>query len=86
MLTCKHSRYKLFWTGNNKDGKGGVSILLAESWVVNVFDVVRTSDEIILLKLVIGKDIYTIISVYAPAPQSGLPDARKDEFMTSPVR
>ena len=57
--------YKFVWTGN-KEGNGDIGILLAECWVANVFDVVCISDRIILLKLAIGKDIYTSISVYAP--------------------
>ncbi len=77
MLTGKDSCYKLFWAGN-KEGSGGVGILLAERWVPNVFEVARVSDRIILLKLAIGTDIYTFLSVYAP--QVGLSDASKDNF------
>ena len=77
MLTSKDSRHAFFWT-SNQERKGDVGILLAECWVANVFGVVRTSDRTNLLKLAIGKDINTIISVYAP--QSNLPDADKDNF------
>jgi len=39
---------------------------------------VRISDRIILLRLVIGKAVFTFLSVYAP--QSGLPEAVKEHF------
>ena len=44
--------------------KGGVDMLLAECWVANVLDVVCISDRINLLKLAVGKNIYTTVSVY----------------------
>ena len=68
-LTVSDSRYKFFWAGN-REGKGGIGTLLAECWVANVSVVVRISDKILLLKLAIGKDIYTIISVYDIYPWS----------------
>ena len=73
----KDSRYKFYWCGN-KEGQGGAGILLAEHWVDKVFEVMRISDRIILLRLVIGKAVFTFLSVYAP--QSGLPEAVKEHF------
>ena len=46
--------------------EGQLGILLVDCWVANLFDMVCISDQIILLKLAMGKDIYTIISVYGP--------------------
>ena len=43
-----------------------------------VFEVLRISDRIILFKLVIGKVVFTFLSVYAP--QAGLQEAEKDQF------
>ena len=43
-----------------------------------VFNVQRFSDRIILIRLIIGKGVYTFISVYAP--QSGLTEADKQSF------
>ena len=70
----KDSRYKFYWCGN-KEGQGGAGILLAEHWVDKVFEVVHISDRTILLRLVIGKVVFTFLSVYTP--QSGLPEAVK---------
>ena len=38
----------------------------------------RTSDRIILVKLIVGQRVVTLLSVYAP--QSGLSDMDKDLF------
>ena len=77
MLASKDSRYKFFWTVNKK-GNADVGILLAEFWVPNVFDVVGISDRIILLKLANQQGhLYHHI---CRCPQSGLPDAEKDNF------
>ena len=51
MLKGKDSRYKLFWSGNDR-GTAGVGFLLAEKWIEKVFDVQRISDRIILMKLI----------------------------------
>ena len=59
-----------------KIGQGGADFLLAEKWVDKVFDVLRISDRIILIRLVIGKVVLTFLSVYAP--QVGLQEAKKD--------
>ena len=77
VIKGKDSIYKLYWTGN-KLGQGGVAILLAESWMDKVFQVQRISDRILLLKLVIGKTVFTFISLYAP--QIGRPMAEKVQF------
>ena len=38
-IVGKDSRFKLFWSGNDK-GTGGVGVLLAEEWWEKVFEVV----------------------------------------------
>ena len=43
-----------------------------------VFDVLHISDRIILIRLVIGKVVFTFLSVYTP--QAGLQEAEKDRF------
>ena len=77
LIKGKNSLYKLFWSGNDK-GQGGAGFLLAEKWIEKVFNVQRFSDRIILIRLIIGKGVYTFISVYAP--QSGLTEADKQSF------
>ena len=76
-LKGKDSIYKVFWSGNS-EGTNGVGILLAKKWTDKVFEVQRPSDRIILLKLIIGKTVYTLVNVYAP--HQGRPEAEKDHF------
>ena len=77
MLKGRNTRYKFFWSGNSQ-GLGGAGILLAESWIEKVFEVQRISDRIILIRLILGKAVFTFLSVYAP--QTGLPDSDKERF------
>ena len=83
MSDGKESRYKFFWIGN-PDGTGGVGVLLAEKWVEKVLDIKRVSDRIMIIKLIIGRTIVTILSVYAP--QVGLEDKTKDAFYDDMLR
>ena len=46
-----------------------------------MFEVTRMSDPIIAIRLVIGKKVFAIISIYAP--QSNLSESNKDEFYHS---
>ena len=77
LIKGKDSTFKFFWCGKER-GQGGAGFLLVEKWVDKVFDVLRISDRIILIRLVIGKVVYTFLSVYAP--QAGLQEAEKDRF------
>ena len=76
-LKGKNSVYKVYWSGN-PEGTNGVGIILAKKWTDNVFEVQRTSDRIILIKLIIGKTVYTLVNVYAP--QQGRSTEDKDTF------
>ena len=77
LVKGKDSKYKFFWSGN-PGGTNGVGILLAEKWIDSVFEVLRASDRIIMLKMIIGKTVYTLVNVYAP--QQGRSDDEKDRF------
>ena len=77
IITCKDSRYKLFWSGNSK-GTAGVGVFVAEKWIEKVFEVKRVSDRIILVKIIVGQRVLCLLSVYAP--QCGLSDSVKDLF------
>ena len=77
LIKGKDSIFKLFWVGNGKD-MGGVGNLLAEKWVEAIFDVKDVSDRIMLVKLVVGKNVVTLLLVYPP--QAGRGDSVKDLF------
>ena len=56
-------------------------VVLAEKWLEAIFGVKHVSDYIYiikLIKLVVGKSIVTVLSVYAP--QAGFDDTVKDLF------
>ena len=76
-IVGKDSRFKLFWSGNDK-GTGGVGVLLVEEWWEKVFGVVRVSNRIILIRMTIGKTVFVFVCVYAP--QATLNEFEKDRF------
>ena len=77
LIKGKDTKYKLYWCGNST-GLGGVAVLLHQKWTEKVFAVERISDRILLLKLIVGKAVYSFISLYAP--QKDLPMHEKDRF------
>ena len=68
IIKGKDTRYKLYWSGNDK-GTAGVGVCVAEEWIEKVFAVQRVSDRILLVKLIVGQSEVTLLSVYTP--QSG---------------
>ena len=76
-IVGKDSRFKLFWSGNDK-GTGEVGVLLAEEWWEKVFEVVRIFDRIILIRMTTGKTVFVFVCVYAP--QANHSEFEKDRF------
>ena len=52
--------------------------MLAEKWIDKVIHVNRVNDRIMLLKILIGKEVLSVISAYAP--QQGLSNEVKERF------
>ena len=69
--------YKFFWSGG-KSANAGVGILIRNEWIDKVVSATRVNERIIGLKLVIGKDLVNIFSVYVP--QVGRTEEEKDQF------
>jgi len=69
--------YKFYWVGC-EEGVSGVGVLLAGKWIENVVEVKRVSERIMVLRLVIGKSVLNVVSVYAP--QVGRKTEEKEEF------
>ena len=80
LITGKDSRYKCFWKGE-KDGFGGVGILVAERWIEKVLSISRVSDRIIWIRLLNEKGTINVFSVYAP--QARRPQEEMDSFYQS---
>ena len=75
----KLGRYKFFWMGR-EEGYHGVGVLVAEEWIEKVLDVKRWSERIMVLRVVVGRSVVNLISVYAP--QTGRGKEEKEEFFT----
>ena len=69
-LSHKDTRYKLYWSGNDK-GTAGVGVFVAEEWIEKVFEVQRVSDRIILVKLIIGPTEFRRVSMRRLSHWSG---------------
>ena len=81
----KDTRFKLYWSGNDK-GAACVGVFVAEESIEKVFEVQRVSDRIILVKRIVGQRVVTFLSLYAP--QKGLSDDVKsfDQLLAVTVR
>ena len=80
MLGAIGRRYQFFCQGCNKR-TADVGVFIAKRWIDSVVDVVRVNEQIMYVKLVIGKQIVNIVSAYAP--QVGLSAEEKDDFWDS---
>jgi hypothetical protein len=68
--------FKFFWIGC--DGTSGVGVLVAEKWVNRVLEVKRFSDRLMVIRVIVGKSVLSLVSVYAP--QVGRSMEEKEEF------
>jgi len=75
--TREIDKYKLWHSGGTKV-RNGVGILVDKELVDQVVEVRHKSDNIMLIKLVVGVEILNVICIYVP--QIGLADDIKWEF------
>ena len=73
----KDTRYKLYWSVNDK-GIAGVGVFVAKEWMEKVFKVQRVSDRIILVKLIVGQHVVNCSVSVCPTEWSN--DEVKDLF------
>ena len=71
------SGFKLWYAGKSKT-KNGVGIIVDKDLRDKVIDIKRIGDRIIALKLVVDREIFNVISAYAP--QVGLEEQYKIKF------
>ena len=69
-------RYKFFWV--NEDSMQGVGVMVHYNLVENVLEVQRVCGRIMVVKIVLGKEVFNVISAYAP--QVGRSSLEKEEF------
>ena len=70
-------KYKFVWQGC-PEGLHGVGVLISAEFVDSVVSVIRVSERLMVVKMVIGRMLVNVISGYAP--QVGQSDTEKDEF------
>ena len=70
--------YKLFWRGGEK-GIHGVGMLVADEWIEKVLDLKRVSERVMVVRVIVGRSVLNLISVYAP--QTGRSRMEKEEFL-----
>ena len=80
LIKAKDFTYKFIWSGDSS-GFQGVGILIEKKWIDKIISVVRVDHRIIHIRILIGKLIINIFSVYAP--QTGLSTEEKDSFYTN---
>ena len=73
-------KFKLWYSGG-QEKKNGVGILMRADMSDNVIEVHRYDDRMMRIKLVIGKKVWNVFSIYAP--QTGRPDQEKIDFWES---
>ena len=74
----KMGAYKLFWMVCEK-GIHGVGMLVANRWIEKVLDVKRVSERLMVVRVIVGRSVLNLISVYAP--QKGWSKVVKEEFL-----
>ena len=57
--------YKLWYTGRDRN-RNGVGVIIDKQLLEDVVEVRRKGDMILLVKLILGREIFNVISVYAP--------------------
>ena len=70
-------RFKLWWSGN-EDKIGGVGILVREDLCMNVVEINRISDRVMVVVIIFGKKVVRIVCAYAP--QRGRSMSEKEKF------
>ena len=69
--------YKLQYTGRDRN-RNMVGVIIDKQLLEDVVEVRRKGDKILLLKLILGREIFNVISIYAP--QVGLNESSKRQF------
>ena len=74
----KMGAYKLLSMGCEK-GIHDVEMLVADKWIGKALDVKRVSARLMLVRVIVGRSVLNVISVYAP--QTGWSEVEKVEFL-----
>ena len=72
-----NEKYKLWYSGNS-DGEHGVGIMVRDDLADDVIEVERSDNRMMKIKMVLGRKLVQIFSIYAP--QSGRSVQEKEQF------
>ena len=70
-------RYKMFWKGGKK-GQNGGGIAVWEEWVGSVARVMRASERLMVVELILEGELVTFVLLNVP--QASWPQEEKDEL------
>ena len=76
-------RFKL-WCSGNEDKIGGVGILVREDLCMNVVEINKISDRVMVVVIIFGKKVVRIVCAYAP--QCGRSMSEKEKFYKEMAR
>ena len=76
-IGTNEEKFKLWYAGN-ENKTNGVGIMVKHDIVENVLEIKRSSDRLMRIKIVLGKTVVNIFSLYAP--QAGRPQQEKEQF------
>lgn len=79
-LDTRTKKYKIHYHGIENQ-RNGVGIILSTELQKNIIEIKKVSDRLMSIKMVIGKEIWNIVSAYAP--QVGCNGTEKEEFWVS---
>ena len=74
-------RFKLWWSGN-EDKIGGVVILVREDLCMNVVEMNRILDRVIVVVIIFGKKVVRTVCAYAPQCRRSMSEKKFHEEMT----
>lgn len=75
-LDFRSKNCKIYYHGTSS--RNGVGIILSKKWQSKIIDIVKISDRLMMIKLVIQRDVYNVVSAYAP--QTGCSINDKNQF------
>ena len=62
-----------------KRGIRGVGMLVADRWIEKVLDVKHVSERLLVVRVIVGRSVLNLISVYAPQTRRSM--VEKEEFL-----
>lgn len=75
-LDLKTKNFKIFYAGDTNE-RNGVGVIVDASLLDNIVEIIKISDRLMCLKIVIDSEIWNIVSPYAPQINCGVMEKQK---------